>query len=409
MDSPPDPPPPPGLVHELAAAALDVSAPEGSVDRFVELCAASAGAVAGRVVVRNDRGTAEVLGATRPAPFGPGDRGVPMTWPLRLAGGARGPGSATAPGDGDGPEGYLELVFDVEASPHPAWQSTFALAADLLGRALGYRRAHTATVREAQRLREAQEQLVHAGKMAAIGTLVAGLSHELNNPLGIIVGYAQGLLRRMPEGAPGRESLVAIERQALRSAHLVRSLLDFSRNGPARREETFLPLLVERTLELAAGQAHRRMVTLHWESRGPLPPVTVCAQEIESALLNLVSNALDATPPRGTVTLSAAPADRDGKSGVDLTITDTGAGIPEAVLPRIFDPFFTTKPVGQGTGIGLALTRQAVEGHGGRIEVETAEGRGTTMRLWLPTGGAGAVDRGADEVPLGRVAAGVRS
>jgi signal transduction histidine kinase len=264
-------------------------------------------------------------------------------------------------------------------------------------------------VREAQRLREAQEQLVHAGKMAAIGTLVAGLSHELNNPLGIIVGYAQGLLRRMPEGAPGRESLVAIERQALRSAHLVRSLLDFSRNGPARREETFLPLLVERTLELAAGQAHRRMVTLHWESRGPLPPVTVCAQEIESALLNLVSNALDATPPRGTVTLSAAPADRDGKSGVDLTITDTGAGIPEAVLPRIFDPFFTTKPVGQGTGIGLALTRQAVEGHGGRIEVETAEGRGTTMRLWLPTGGAGAVDRGADEVPLGRVAAGVRS
>ena len=91
-----------------------------------------------------------------------------------------------------------------------------------------------------RRLGETQEQLIHTGKMAAVGTLVAGLSHELNNPLGIIVGYVQGLLRRMPEQTPGRESLVAVERQALRCAHLVRSLLDFSRNKPATREETAL-------------------------------------------------------------------------------------------------------------------------------------------------------------------------
>ncbi|MEO8213139.1 MAG: ATP-binding protein [Myxococcales bacterium] len=235
-----------------------------------------------------------------------------------------------------------------------------------------------------RRLGETQEQLIHAGKMAAVGTLVAGLSHELNNPLGIIVGYVQGLLRRMSDGTPGRESLVAVERQALRCAHLVRSLLDFSRSRPATREQTSLGPLIERVLELAAGQARRREVSLRWMARAPLPEVTVCAQEIESALLNLVSNAIDATPPGGSASIVVAPARHLGRSGVELNITDTGTGIPRAVLPRIFDPFFTTKPVGEGTGIGLSLTRQIVEGHGGRMDVRTADAVGTTMRLWLP-------------------------
>ena len=235
-----------------------------------------------------------------------------------------------------------------------------------------------------RRLRETQEQLIHAGKMAAVGTLMAGLSHELNNPLGIIVGYVQGMLRRMPDGANGRESLVAVERQALRCAHLVRSLLDFSRSRPATREETQLGPLVERVLEVTAGAARRRRVNLHWTARGPLPFVTVCAQEIESALLNLVSNALDATPAGGATTVTLTSMARGGRAGVEIDVIDTGSGIPRTVLPRIFDPFFTTKPVGEGTGIGLPLTRQIIEGHGGTIDVRTAEGVGTTMRLWLP-------------------------
>jgi signal transduction histidine kinase len=235
-----------------------------------------------------------------------------------------------------------------------------------------------------RRLGETQEQLIHAGKMAAVGTLVAGLSHELNNPLGIIVGYVQGLLRRMPESTSGRESLVAVERQALRCAHLVRSLLDFSRSKPATREETSVNPLIERVLELAAGQARRRQVDLRWTARPPIPVATLCTQEIESALMNLVGNAIDATSAGGSVTVAVASATPGIRAGIEISVTDTGTGIPRAVLSRIFDPFFTTKPVGEGTGIGLALTRQIVEGHGGRIEVRTAEGVGTTMRLWLP-------------------------
>ena len=125
-------------------------------------------------------------------------------------------------------------------------------------------------------------------------------------------------------------------------------------------------------------------MNLHWTARGPLPSVIICAQEIESALLNLVSNALDATPAGGTTTVTLAATARGGRSGVEIDVIDTGRGIPRNVLPRIFDPFFTTKPVGEGTGIGLPLTRQVVEGHGGTIDVRTAEGVGTTMRLWLP-------------------------
>lgn len=235
-----------------------------------------------------------------------------------------------------------------------------------------------------RRLGQTQEQLIHAGKMAAVGALVAGLSHELNNPLGIIVGYAQGLLRRAAADAPGRESLAAIERQAQRCAHLVRSLLDFSRSSRSQLEETAIPPLVDRVIELARGQARRKQIDLRWTPRSPLPPLISRPQDIESVLMNLVSNAIDATPAGGSVTLSAASTSRAGRPGLELSVIDTGTGISADVLPRIFDPFFTTKPIGEGTGIGLPLTRQAIEAHGGSIEVRTAVGIGTTMRVWLP-------------------------
>jgi PAS domain S-box-containing protein len=235
-------------------------------------------------------------------------------------------------------------------------------------------------LREVKRLRES---LVQSEKMAAVGTLVAGLSHELNNPLGIILGFAQGLLRKGSPEDPSRMALLSIEKQTQRCAALVRTLLDFSRKSGPARERVDVPAMLERVRELASGQAGRGQVRLEiLELPVDLPGWEANVPEMEAALLNLVVNALDATPPGGTVRVGARAGAASG--GLELFVTDTGSGIAPDVLQRIFDPFFTTKPVGQGTGLGLSITRSIVESHGGRIDVETASGAGTTVRLLFP-------------------------
>jgi two-component system sensor kinase len=237
-----------------------------------------------------------------------------------------------------------------------------------------------------RRLREAQEQLIQAAKMAAVGTLVAGLSHEINNPLGIILGYAQAHLRAMSAEDPVRPAMAAIERQARRCADLVTTLLDFSRKRAAEREEIAIQTLVSRVVTLAALKMRRRDVKVELN----IPPpgaflVRVSPTEIESALLNVLDNAADASPPGGTILIEAVACSRASCPGVEVRVADQGAGIDREVLPRIFDPFFTTKPVGQGTGLGLPLSRQFVEAQGGELSLESRPGHGTTVRLWLPT------------------------
>jgi signal transduction histidine kinase len=264
-------------------------------------------------------------------------------------------------------------------------------AADLEARV----RARTAELGEVNRrldanlaeLRATQDQLVLTGKLAAIGTLVAGLSHELNNPIGVILGAAQVLIERTDVGAPAKRSLEVIERQARRCARLVEALLDFSRKREPIREVQEPAALLERVNELASGLAGRRLVQLTFEPSPELPRLQVCATEIESALLNLISNAFDASSDGGSIEVRAKPAARAGKNGVAFSVRDRGRGIPAEVLPRIFDPFFTTKPVGQGTGLGLSLTRKIVDAHGGRLEIDTELGRGTTISIWLPAAG----------------------
>jgi signal transduction histidine kinase len=241
-----------------------------------------------------------------------------------------------------------------------------------------------------RQLRDTQDQLVLAGKMAAIGTLVAGLSHELNNPIGVILGSAQVLLESAEVGKPTTRALEAIERQARRCASLVNTLLDFSRQQAPTREPIEPHQLVERVAHLASGHPRRHQVRLALVPVAGLPMLDVCATEIESALLNLISNAFDATPSGGSIEVRAVAAASGERPGVEFSVRDTGGGIAEDVLPRIFDPFFTTKGVGKGTGLGLSLTRKIVDAHDGRIDVETRVGAGTTIRLWLPASARGA-------------------
>lgn len=241
------------------------------------------------------------------------------------------------------------------------------------------------------RLRETQEQLVQSGKMAAVGTLVAGLSHELNNPLAVVTGYTQALLR-LPALDPAlRKPLESIARQTERCTRLVRALLDFSRSKPVHREPVQARALLDAVCAVTSSQTRSRGIKLHLDlPEAPLPDVLASVQDIESALLNLMTNAIDATPRDGEITLGAETSVVGGKEGVLFRVRDSGSGMSPEIASRIFDPFFTTKPVGQGTGLGLSLTRQVVAEHGGTIEVETAEGQGTTMSLWLPAVGGAA-------------------
>jgi signal transduction histidine kinase len=244
---------------------------------------------------------------------------------------------------------------------------------------------HEALEEAHERLRVAQDELIQAGKMAAVGTLAAGMSHELNNPLATILLCAQSLRRKLPPESPLLASVGTIERNADRSGRLVRLLLDFSRRRPAELEPVTMDEVVGRVAELARSQIHGGNVALQVDlPAAGLPSVEASVQELEVALLNLVKNALDASSDDGVVRLAAGPEQRQGVAGVEVLVSDTGSGISPEVLPHIFDPFFTTKPVGQGTGLGLALARRIIESHGGAIGVESGSGRGTTMRVWLP-------------------------
>lgn len=244
--------------------------------------------------------------------------------------------------------------------------------------------ANRALAENLRRLQDTQEQLVHAGRMAAVGTLIAGLSHELNNPLSVILGNVEHLQPlTFPDPRVAR-MIDAIARNGKRAARLVDTLLRFSRNRAIASDHAEPEELIHVVVELVAAEARTRQIDLRVSVPDNLPELVVVRHEIESALVNLATNALQATPAGGRVELCAVSQARDSIEGVCFLVRDTGGGIAPDLLPQIFDPFFTTKPEGQGTGLGLSLARQAATAHRGWLDAESVVGRGTVMKLWLP-------------------------
>jgi signal transduction histidine kinase len=229
-----------------------------------------------------------------------------------------------------------------------------------------------------------RKQLLHAGRMAAIGTLFAGLTHELNNPLSVIMGNVDNLRNFAPAGEPVVRVIDAIDRQATRATRLVSALLKFSRTGPGEAEEVLPDELVRPVVDLLTSEARQRDIALRVSIADGLNPLFVVRHEIESALVNITTNALQATPAGGLVELSVFAEERGGVPGIRFVVRDTGVGIAPEILPQIFDPFFTTKPEGEGTGLGLSLAHDIASSHGGQLTVESVVGHGTTMSLWLP-------------------------
>jgi PAS domain S-box-containing protein len=232
-------------------------------------------------------------------------------------------------------------------------------------------------------LERTQAQLVESAKLAAIGRLAAGVAHEINTPLTSVLGFSELLLERLPPDDANRQQLSTIARQARRAQAIVGDLLDFSRQAELHQEEVDLNQVIQETLGMVRGPLEADGITVEEQYAPDLPPLMLAPGRMAQVILNLVTNAQYAMPDGGTLAISSK---RNGDQ-VAVCIADTGEGIRPENLSRIFEPFFTTKPVGEGTGLGLPVSLGIVQEHGGRMEVDSEVGQGSSFTVQLPLDG----------------------
>ncbi len=238
---------------------------------------------------------------------------------------------------------------------------------------------NAALLRANEELRQMQEHLLRSERLAAIGQLAAGVSHEIDNPVGIILGYAELLYEDLAEGDPRRDDVRAIIEECKRCKRITGGLLGFARSASGPVAALALKPLVEQTLESLRPQKLFREVELRLLAP-QAPQLVGDADQLRQVLVNLLLNAAQAMGGRGTVTVTL----RREEDRVLLEVADTGPGVPPELRERIFEPFFSTKRSGEGTGLGLAVCRKLVEEHGGRLTlVETTAG-GASFRIELP-------------------------
>jgi two-component system, NtrC family, sensor kinase len=241
------------------------------------------------------------------------------------------------------------------------------------------------TVSLEQKLEQLEAELRQARRMAALGELVSTTTHEFNNVLTTIINYAKLGLRHKDE--PTRDkALTKILAAAGRAEKITNSVLGIARNRGHERIATDLANLVESSLVLLEREMQKYRIAVETQFE-PAPPAFVSGNEIQQVLLNLLTNARQAMPRGGRVVIRIAPD--TAANTVDLTVRDSGTGIPADMLPKIFDRYFTTKSGPDasgkgGTGVGLATCREIIEAHQGRIRVESTVGRGTAFTLKLP-------------------------
>jgi signal transduction histidine kinase len=230
-------------------------------------------------------------------------------------------------------------------------------------------------------LKQAQAQLVQAQKLAALGQLGAGVAHEINNPLGGVLGHVQLLLAEKTAGHPDYEDLRCIDEAAKRASQVVQNLLRFSVQHP-QPVHTHLDVnkLVGDTISLTRAQIEDQKIALELDLAPEVPRLRGDAGQVAQVLLNLVANARTAMPEGGRLRV----ATRKAGDQVTLSVEDTGRGIAPEIRERIFEPFFTTKSEWSNVGLGLSVSYRIVEEHGGRIEMASELGRGSTFTVYFP-------------------------
>ena len=234
-------------------------------------------------------------------------------------------------------------------------------------------------------LQRAHATLVESAKLAAIGELAASVAHEINNPLMVILGNSNLLLRHMPSDSPAYAKVTDIETETKRAGKIVRDLLDFARRREPKRERVSVHELLDRSIELLRPKLAGGSVEVERVFDLSLSPIAGDRDQLTQVFLNLITNALDAMERGGRVVLETGihQAD-DGRTMVTVSVSDTGRGIPPEHRARIFEPFYTTKGEGHGTGLGLSVSLGIVQMHEGSIDVESKLGHGTTVRVTLP-------------------------
>lgn len=223
-------------------------------------------------------------------------------------------------------------------------------------------------------IKEIQDRFLQSEKMSAVGQLAAGVAHEINNPLGVILGFAQGMCRRIEPGDKLELAVKSIEREATRCKNLVQDLLTFSRVTVREKAPLELNEVVGSSISLIESRAKVCQVEIRTRFTEGLPRVLGNKNQIQQIIINLANNALDAMEKGGVLTLSTELEQDRPVSWVCLKVTDTGPGIPPDILKKIFDPFFTTKQVGKGTGLGLSLVYEIAKKHSGSVEVQSRPG-----------------------------------
>jgi two-component system NtrC family sensor kinase len=229
-----------------------------------------------------------------------------------------------------------------------------------------------------QRNRELQANLAQQGKMASLGVLSSGVAHEINNPLGVILGYAAYLEKKLPEDDPNYHYIHEIKRESKRCKKIVQDLLSYARTPQPELAPTDLNRLLDQIVEFAANHTDLAGVKIVREFAAELPPVPADGDQLRQVAINLILNAGAAMNGKGVLTVRTARQE----DSVEVTFADTGCGIAEDDQARIFEPFFTTKE--RGTGLGLAITKQLIELHHGTIRIASSPGQGTTVIIRLP-------------------------
>ena len=278
---------------------------------------------------------------------------------------------------------------DLGARSVPRQRDELGQLARELNRMLDRLELAAAEVRASTRERfQALEQLRHAERLTTVGRLASSVAHELGTPLNVVSGRAR-LIIEDPQGALGHARIVID--QAERMTKIIRQLLDYARRRPPQKGEQDLARVAADLFPLLATLANKKRIHLTFHREVDSAPVTADATQVQQALTNLIVNAIQASADGATVdvTLRSGPrgagdGERAARETFEVAVRDHGPGMAPEVLARVFEPFFTTKPIGESTGLGLSVTHDIVDEHGGWIEADSEPGRGSRFSMFLP-------------------------